>query len=66
MRDQERRKGGGGGEEARETGGEQEAEKSKCTQNEKMIRFMRSEATKFVAVLKNPSLLHLMGTHHGL
>lgn len=45
---------------------EQEAKKSKCTQNEKMIRFMRSEATKFVAVLKNPSLLHLMGTRHGL
>lgn len=36
------------------TGKEQEAEKRKCTQNEKMIRFMRSEATKFVAVLKNP------------
>lgn len=48
------------------TGGEQETEKSKCTQNEKMIRFMRSEATKFVAALKNPSLLHLMGTRRGL
>lgn len=43
------------------TGGEQEAEKSKYTQNEKMIRF-----TKFVAVPKNPSLLHLMGTRHSL
>lgn len=76
MRDQERKKGGGGGgvgwgESVRgsrrsRTGGEQETEKSKCTQNEKMIRFMRSEATKFVAALKNPSLLHLMGTRHGL
>lgn len=45
---------------------EQETKRSERTQNEKMIRFTRSETTKFVVVLKNPSLLHLMGTRRGL
>lgn len=71
MRDRERKKRSGGGESVRESRGNRETaesrkrEKNKC-ENEKMIRFMRSEATKFVAALKNPSLLHLMGTRHGL
>lgn len=58
--------GGVRGSKSNRTGREQEAKKSKCTQNERMIRFMRRKATKFVSVLKNPSLLHLMGTRHGL
>lgn len=71
MRDQERKKGGGGGGECerkqeKQSRAEQETKRSECTQNEKMIRFTRSETTKFVVVLKNPSLLHLMGTRRGL
>lgn len=43
-----------------------ETDKSESTQNEKMIGFTPSEATIFVVAQKNPSLLHLVGTRHGL
>lgn len=40
--------------------------RSERTQNEEAIRFTRREATKFVVVEKEPSLLHLVGTRRGL